>query len=211
MATLHRLILASGSLGRRELLKQAGYQFEVFPSNIDEHDGKGVTDPRRYVAELAWQKAAAVSSQLTANSLQLTPHTPLRTQDSALSTIVLAADSTVWHKGEIIGKPVDEADARRILGSLAGTTHELWTGVCLWRLEDGVQFCWQEKSDVAFRPLSHDEFEHLITSNVWEGKAGGYGIESVGDPYLTVKTGTISNVIGLPMESLGIVLKQFGY
>jgi len=220
MATLHRLILASGSLGRRELLKQAGYQFEVLLSNIDEHDGKGVTDPRRYVAELAWQKAKAVSYQLSAISFQPTSHSPLTqhsglstqdsTRDSALSTLILAADSTVWHRGEIIGKPVDEADARRILGSLAGTTHELWTGVCLWRLEDGVQVCWQEKSDVAFRSLSHDEFEHLITSKVWEGKAGGYGIESVGDPYLTVKTGTISNVIGLPMESLEVVLKRFG-
>ena len=68
MATLHRLILASGSLGRRELLKQAGYQFEVLPSNIEEHDGQGVTDPRRYVAELAWQKAEAISRQLSAIS-----------------------------------------------------------------------------------------------------------------------------------------------
>lgn len=224
MATLHRLILASGSLGRRELLKQAGYQFEVHPSNIEEHDGQGVTDPRRYVAELAWQKAEAVSRSLLLSpsrgeglgvrgSLDRgeaqhvpSPHSALSTEHSAL---ILAADSTVWHHGEIIGKPVDEADARRILGSLAGTTHELWTGVCLWRLEDGVQVCWQEKSDVAFRPLSHDEFEHLIASKVWEGKAGGYGIESVGDPYLTVKTGTISNVIGLPMESLNKVIRWF--
>ncbi len=239
MATLHRLILASGSLGRRELLKQAGYQFEVLPSNIEEHDGKGVTDPRRYVAELAWQKAEAVALSLkTPHPQPLSPKgrgepdtlpsphrgeglgvrgnlnrgeahhdAPLSTQDSALSTLILAADSTVWHRGEIIGKPNDESDARRILGSLSGTTHELWTGVCLWRLEDGVQVCWQEKSDVAFRALSHDEFENLITSKVWEGKAGGYGIESVGDPYLTVKTGTISNVIGLPMESLNEVIR----
>lgn len=206
MATPYRLILASGSLGRRELLKQAGYQFEVMPSNIEEHNGTGVTDPRRYVAELAWQKAAAVYSQLTADSLQPAPHGLLRTQHSGLRTLILAADSTVWHQGQIIGKPLDEADARRILGSLAGTTHELWTGVCLWRLEDGVQFCWQEKSDVAFRALSREEFEHLINSKVWEGKAGGYGIESVGDPYLTVKTGTVSNVIGLPVESLNEIL-----
>ena len=179
-----------------------------------------MTDPRRYVAELAWQKAKAVAlSPLSPGGREVegegerhlapSPHAPLSTEHSALSTIILAADSTVWHQGEIIGKPADEADARRILGSLAGTTHQLWTGVCLWRLEDGVQVCWQEKSDVAFRPLSHDEFEHLITSKVWEGKAGGYGIESVGDPYLTVKTGTISNVIGLPIESLNEVIRWF--
>ncbi|MBL8823887.1 MAG: septum formation protein Maf [Planctomycetia bacterium] len=230
MATLHRLILASSSLGRRALLTQAGYTFEVMPSHIDEHDGTGVTDPRKYVAELAWQKAEAISYQLSAvsqptfpspyrgeglgvrGSSQVeahpSPHLPLSTEQSAPSTLILAADSTVWHHGQIIGKPVDEADARRILGSLAGTTHELWTGVCLWRLEDGLQFCWQEKSDLYFRPLSADELEYLIQSKVWEGKAGGYGIESVGDPYLTVVTGTVSNVIGLPVESLTILLRQ---
>lgn len=221
MATLHRLILASSSFGRKTILTQAGYTFEVMPSHIDEHDGTGVTDPRRYVAELAWQKAQAVSKKLSAISDQRsanthpTPHQPLSTEHSAQttqhlspSTLILAADSTVWHQKQIIGKPVDEADARRILSSLAGTTHELWTGVCLWRLEDGLQYCWQEKSDLYFRPLSADELEYLIQSKVWEGKAGGYGIESVGDPYLTVKTGTISNVIGLPVESLTAVLRQ---
>lgn len=208
MATLHRLILASGSLGRRELLKQAGYQFEVLPSHIDEHDGQGVGDPQRYVAELAWQKAEAVSRLLSS------PLAPpgIKAEDERKPrtvTIILAADSTVWHNNRIIGKPADEADARHILSSLSGTTHELWTGVCLWRWEDGIQVCWQEKSDVFFRPLNHDEFEHLIGSKVWEGKAGGYGIESVGDPYLSVKTGTVSNVIGLPMESLHTVVQWF--
>jgi septum formation protein len=195
MATLYRLILASGSYGRRELLKYAGYQFEVIPSNVDEDDGQKVTDPRRYVAELAWQKAAAVAKQMK----------PLVGKE----TLILAADSTVWHQQRIIGKPVDETDARRILSSLAGTTHELWTGVCLWRLSDGVQVTWQELSTLYFKPLTLAELDHLIATKVWEGKAGGYGIESHGDPYLTVKTGTISNVIGLPMESLAAVLAWF--
>jgi septum formation protein len=192
MATLHRLILASGSYGRRELLKHAGYQFEVLPSNIDEHDGTGVTDPRRYVAELAWQKAAAVASL-----------------PAAKDSLILAADSTVWHQNQIIGKPVDEADARRILGSLSGTIHQLWTGVCLWRVSDGAQVCYQELSELYFKALTPSELDHLIATKVWEGKAGGYGIESHGDPFLTVRTGTISNVIGLPMESLAATLKWF--
>lgn len=210
MATLHRLILASGSYGRRELLKYAGYQFDILPSDIDEDDGKTATDPRKYVAELAWQKAKAVSEKLAGSHGQLpvvsgppTSHAP----DPQESGLILAADSTVWHQGRIIGKPVDEADARQILGSLAGTTHELWTGVCLWRQRDGVQVCWQEQSTLYFQPLTAAELDHLIATKVWEGKAGGYGIESHGDPYLTVKTGTISNVIGLPMESLRSVLE----
>jgi septum formation protein len=191
MATLQRLILASGSSGRRDLLTKAGYRFDVIPSGVDEPEGQDVTDPRRYVAELAWHKAAAIAP---------------RVNDHAL---ILAADSTVWFQGKIVGKPADEADARRILGGLAGTTHELWTGVCLWRRPDDVQVCWQEVSQLYFKQLTTKELEHLIATKVWEGKAGGYGIETHGDPYLTVKTGTVSNVVGLPMESLREVLSWF--
>jgi septum formation protein len=191
MATLQRLILASGSSGRKDLLTKAGYRFDILPSGVDEPEGQDVTDPRKYVAELAWHKAAAVASRVT---------------DLAL---ILAADSTVWFQGKIIGKPVDEADARHILGSLAGTVHELWSGMCLWRRPDDVQVCWQERSELCFKPLTAKELDDLIATKVWEGKAGGYGIETYGDPYLTVKSGTVSNVVGLPMESLGTVLGWF--
>ncbi|HMO36872.1 MAG TPA: Maf family protein, partial [Gemmatales bacterium] len=128
---------------------------------------------------------------------------------AAADSLVLAADSTVWHQNRIIGKPVDEADARAILGSLAGTEHQLWSGVCLWRVRDGVQVAWQELSELYFKALSPSELGHLLAARVWEGKAGGYGIESHGDPYLTVRRGTVSNVIGLPMESLQQVLSWF--
>jgi septum formation protein len=191
MATRQRLILASGSSGRRDLLAKAGYRFDVMPSGVDEGEGHDVTDPRRFVAELAWRKAAAVAA---------------RVNDPAL---VLAADSTVWFNDRIIGKPKDEPDARRILGALSGTTHELWSAVCLWRRPDDVQVCWQEKSEVHFRKLSPKEMDDLIATRVWEGKAGGYGIETHGDPYLTVRSGTVSNVVGLPMETLESVLRWF--
>jgi septum formation protein len=191
MPTFQRLILASGSTGRRYLLEQAGYRFDVMPSGVEEDPGTNVTDPRRYVAELAWHKAAAVAAQVN---------------DSAL---ILAADSTVWFQSKIIGKPADEAEARHILGSLAGTVHELWTGVCLWRRPDDVQVCWQELSTLFFKKLSPRELEDLIATKVWEGKAGGYGIETHGDPYLTVRSGTVSNVVGLPMESLAQQLSWF--
>src|SRR5438874_78098 len=115
MATLpFRLILASGSAGRRELLTRAGYAFEVTPANVEEPTGAGVTDVRAYVQQVAWMKAEAVA---------------LRGTDG----VVLAADTVGWIDGQVIGKPEDEADARRILRTLAGREHELWTGVCLWR------------------------------------------------------------------------------
>src|SRR5438876_2423422 len=100
-----RLILASASLGRRELLKRAGFQFDIMPANIDEPMGEDATDPRAYVQQVSWLKAAAVAPRI----------------DSGL---VLAADTTGWINGQIIGKPADEADARRILRTLGGTVHE---------------------------------------------------------------------------------------
>lgn len=179
-----RLILASGSAGRRELLEKAGWQFDVVPSGIEEPDGKDVTDPRTFVQDVAWRKAAAVARAVT------------------IPALVIAADSVVWHAGSIIGKPTDLDDARRILSRLAGTTHELWTGVCVWRTTDGMQVCWQEVSRVHFKSLSALELEALLATGDWRGKSGGYGIQGEADPYLTVETGTISNVVGLPMETL---------
>lgn len=199
MATQQRLILASGSSGRRYLLEQAGYQFEVIPSGVEEDLGEAVTDPRRYVAELAWHKAAAVALSLRSTT----------GGGAGRNAIILAADSTVWFQNKIIGKPADEADAYRILGGLSGTIHELWSGVCLWRRPDDVQVCWQEKSELYFKKLAKKELDDLIATRIWEGKAGGYGIETFGDPYLTVRSGTVSNVIGLPMESLSKVLSWF--
>src|ERR1051325_9415168 len=136
MATAQRLILASGSSGRRELLEKAGYRFEVMPSGVEEHLGEGVTDPRKYVAEFAWHKAAAVAEKCRANCSRTrqssgeAPPNPKSGDFGYENVIILAADSTVWFQNKIIGKPADEAEARQILGSLSGTQHELWSGVC---------------------------------------------------------------------------------
>lgn len=188
MAETQRLILASGSSGRRELLTRAGHRFDVIPANIDEPTGEGVTDIRRFVQEVAWRKAAAVAPTIEGDA------------------VVLAADSVVWHRGQIIGKPADEADARRILSSLSGTTHELWTGVVLWRRPDDVQLAWQALSRVRFKALSKKELDDLLATGDWRGKSGGYGIQAIADPFITVEEGTFSNVVGLPMEDLARAL-----
>jgi septum formation protein len=185
-----RLILASASLGRRELLSRAGYRFEVMPANIDEPT-EGFTDPRTFVQTVAWLKAAAVA-----------PRVP--------DALVLAADSTSWIDGKPIGKPVDEADARRILRTLAGREHELWTGVVLWRRPGDVQVAWQEVSRVAFAPLSAAQIDDYLATRVWRGCAGAYAIQEEGDPYVRVVEGSVSNVIGLPMETLRRVLEWAG-
>lgn len=187
MATPVRLILASGSPARRELLTRAGFSFEVIPAHIDEPTGAGVTDVRAYVQQVAWLKAAAVAPRLSEG-------------------IVLAADTVGWLNGKIIGKPADEADARRILTTLGGTVHELWSGAVLWRRPDDVQVAWQEVSRVRFKRLSERELDAYLATRQWQGCSGAYAIQEKDDPYVQLVDGSISNVVGLPMETLGRLL-----
>ena len=182
-----RLILASGSWGRKWLMEQAGYPFEVKPSNIDEPTEARLGDCRHYVGELAWLKAEAVA---------------LKEPDG----LVIAADTVGWLHGKVIGKPDDEADARRIISSLAVTVHELWTGVCLWHRPTDWQFCWQERSLVRMKALTSEEIEAYLKTRKWEGCSGAYSVEFPHDPVLTIEQGSVSNVVGLPMESLGKAL-----
>lgn len=178
-----RLILASGSLGRRELMKLHGYTFDVMPSNIPEPTEARLGDCRHYVGELAWLKAEAIAPTIDHG-------------------IIIAADTVGWLHGKVVGKPDDEADARRIITSLSGTVHELWTGVCLWVRPGDWQFTWQEVSRVHMKPFTPAEIEAYLKTRKWEGCSGAYSIEMPNDPYITVVEGSTSNVIGLPMESL---------
>ena len=186
-----RLILASGSLGRRELLERAGYSFEIFPANIDEPDGEEFADPRTMVQHTAWLKAAAVAPRVDEG-------------------IILTADTVGWLGGQAIGKPADEADARRILRLLGGTEHELWTGVCLWKRPGDLQLAWQEMTRVAFKRLTDSELDTYLKTRQWEGCSGAYAIKERDDPYVQVVEGSWNNVVGLPMESLEIALQRVG-
>jgi len=184
-----RLILASGSRDRRKLLADAGYAFEVSPADIPEPRVAAYGDCRQYVQEVAWLKAAAVARKF----------------DNAL---VLTADTVGWFNGEVIGKPDDEADARRIIRSLGGTIHELWTGVTLWKRPEDWQFSWQEVSKCRVKRFTDAELDAYIATNRWVGCSGAYSIDGPDDPYVRVVEGSVSNVIGLPMESLERMLMQ---
>ena len=178
-----RLILASGSPARRELLTRYGYTFTVQPAQVEEPTEAGHGDPRSYVQTIAWMKAAAVAA----------------TVDDG---VVLAADTVGWCDGRPVLKPDDEADACRILRMLGGRHHELWTGVCLWRKPDGLQLAWQEVSRVHMRAMTDAQLNEYIRTRQWVGCSGAYAIKEDGDPLLTVE-GSVTNVVGLPMESLG--------
>jgi nucleoside triphosphate pyrophosphatase len=190
-----RLILASASPARRDLLSRAGYQCEVMPANIQEPTDAGFVDARSYVQHVAWRKAQAVAERLAGDSDQ--------------PTVILAADTVGWLHGRAIGKPADEADARRILRLLAGTEHELWTGVCLWRYPDNMQLSWQEVSRVAMTAMTERKLDEYLHTRQWEGCSGAYAILEKNDPYVQVVEGSVSNVIGLPMETLARLLEWF--
>jgi septum formation protein len=177
-----RLILGSSSPARRWLLERAGYRFEVRPAAIDEPTHAGYPNPRQLVQHIAWLKAQAVAPQID-------------------DGIVLTADTVAWLDGQVLGKPADEADARRILRFLGGREHELWTGVCLWRRPDDLQLAWQEQSLVLFNALSDAEMDAYLAGRSWQNNAGGYAIEETDDPHVRVVRGSVTNVIGLPMES----------
>lgn len=181
-AATPRLILASASPARRELLGRLGVPFTVQPADIDEPT-TGFADPRTFVQTVAWLKAAKVASEVA-------------------DGVVLAADTIGWLDGEPILKPADEADARRILRKQGGRVHQLWTGVVLWRRPDDVQLAWQERSDVEFQALTEDEMTTYLATRAWRGSSGAYNIDEAGDPYVRVVAGSVTNVIGLPLESL---------
>jgi septum formation protein len=182
-----RLILASASPARRELLERLDLAFEIKPAHIDEPE-TGFRDPRAMVQTVSWLKAAAVAP-------------------SVESGLVLAADTIGWINGHPVLKPADEADARRILRELGGREHELWTGVTLWRRPDDLQIAWQERSLVHFTGLNDAELDAYLATRSWRGHSGAYAIWEQGDPHVRVVDGSVSNVIGLPMETLTRVLE----
>jgi septum formation protein len=177
-----RLILASASPARRELLARLGHPFEVIPARVEEPEG-GFADPRTFVQSVSWLKAAVVAPGI----------------DEGL---VLAADTIGWINGHPILKPADEDDARRILREMAGREHDLWTGVVLWRRPDDRQVAWQEQTRVAVAPLSDAHLDVYLATRSWRNHSGAYAIEETGDPYVRVVGGSLTNVIGLPLETL---------
>jgi septum formation protein len=185
-----RLILASASPARRELLARLGHPFEVVPANIDEPES-GFPNPRTFVQAVSWLKAAAVAPRIEEG-------------------IVLAADTIAWINDHPILKPADEADARRILQELSGREHELWSGIVLWRRPDDLQLIYQDQTRVAVVPLSDAEIDLYLATRSWRGHSGAYAIQENDDPYVRVVSGSVTNVIGLPMESLGERLGLLG-
>ncbi len=186
-----RLILASASPRRRELLTQAGFSFEVQPAHIPE-DLLPSEDPIAYVVRLARQKAEAVFSEISS-------------QESA-APVVLGADTTVTLDAHILGKPADAADAARMLRLLSGRTHRVITGVAVVAAS-GVQVA-AEVTGVRFLTLSDEEIAAYIATGEPMDKAGAYAIQGRAARWIPRVEGCYFNVVGLPLALVTTMLES---
>ncbi|HSH73197.1 MAG TPA: Maf family protein [Methylophilaceae bacterium] len=186
-----RIYLASRSPRRAELLQQIGVDFLVLPSDIDESElaGEAATE---YVLRLAKTKASVCIEQLKSAQKTLLP--------------VLAADTTVVVDGEILGKPVDDADACRMLSSMSGRWHEVHTGIAL-ATEAGVAVA-MSTTRVEMAELSQDTIAAYIASGEPRDKAGAYGIQGLAGLMIKRIEGSYSGVMGLPIYETAALLKS---
>jgi len=184
---MRRLILASASPRRRELLTQAGFRFEVIPAHINE-DVRPDEDPVAYVVRLAREKAQVVREQL--NDPQ---------------AIVLGADTTVTLDGHILAKPEDPADAIRMLRMLSGRTHRVITGVAV-ATADGTEVA-AEVTGVQFVTLREEEIADYVSTGEPMDKAGAYGIQGYAARWIPRIEGCYFNVVGLPVALVSNMLE----
>ena len=182
------LILASASPRRAQLMSQLGLRFDVQPSKYEEPEPLADQDVRHYVSQLAWNKAWDVA-RATKNGW------------------ILGADTAGDLDGLALNKPLDRTDAERMLRLQEGRNIAIHTGVCLMNAGSSKWFGFVETSGIRMRPLTDTERLAYLGSGQWAGKAGAYGVQD-NDPIVTTISGTWSNVVGLPVESLLKLFQQ---
>ena len=183
------LILASQSPRRRQLLRQAGYEFQVVPPHESAECGICSREtPPELVARLAYQKAEDVAQ---------------RTQCGW----VLGCDTIAECCGQILGKPVSRDHAREMLSLLRGREHSVYSGICLWRRPENEILGDVVRTRLRMDPLTDEQLETYLDSEAWMGKAGAFGYQDGWD-WLHVLEGSESNVVGLPLERLAELLSS---
>ncbi|MFX0030099.1 MAG: Maf family protein [Candidatus Hermodarchaeota archaeon] len=187
--------MASKSPDRRELFKQARIPIEVLKPDVDEEQLKSkISDPVELVKEIAKAKAIFAKNKLHENNKK---------------GIIIAADTVVELDGQIIGKAVDEQDAFSILKKIIGQTHNLLTGIAITDSDDSEIFIDYENTAVKFLNLSDDEIASYIKSGEWRGRAGAYAITEKASLFIEQIQGSFSNVVGLPLHKIFLILKNF--
>lgn len=184
-------ILASTSPRRRDLLTEAGYRFRVVAPRLEEPPIPAhFVDPISHAESTAFFKAGSLA-------------------ESHSDAVILGADTIAVIEQELIGKPTDRADARRILRRLSDTEHRVITGVALLHPATGRRSIQHAVTTLRVRPLDEAMIEAYLDTGAWEGKAGAYGIQDRDDPFVVCAEGSFTNVVGLPMELLGRMMAEF--
>ena len=185
-----KFILASSSPRRRELLSSIGVSFEVIASNVPEKHGAGEA-PEEYVARLSRDKAEAIASQ---------HH----------DRWVIAADTTVLLEDRLLEKPEDAPDAIRMLATIAGKTHIVYTGVTLQNVSLGYRDTRVAETEVRMLPLSKEEIEWYVGTGEPLDKAGAYAAQGIGAVFVDSIHGSYTNVVGLPLALLFQMMRKAG-
>ncbi|KAI4445779.1 dTTP/UTP pyrophosphatase [Eubacterium plexicaudatum ASF492] len=187
-----RIILASASPRRKELLAQLFSDFEIIPAQGSEVYTKQI--PSEIVQQLSAQKAAEVEQAVTEDA----------------DYLVIGADTVVALKNRILGKPKDASDAERMLRMLSGAVHQVYTGVAIHLMCKGHRRCieFAECTNVRFYPMTEQEIRDYVCSGEPMDKAGAYGIQGIGGRFVQGIEGDYANVVGLPVAKLYQILKK---
>ena len=198
-----KIVLASGSPRRRELLTGLGLDYTVLVSGVEEHVTE--KEPDRVVEELSAQKAQDVLQKL----LSAVSRQEVQIWDGREDFLVIGADTIVALDGHILGKPTSMKDAAEMLGWLSGRRHQVYTGVTLYHHSRGEtrRHTFHECTQVRFYPMTEEEISWYISTGEPMDKAGAYGIQGLGSRFVKAIEGDYSNVVGLPVARLYQELK----
>ena len=190
LRTKLKLILASASPRRAEILRNAGFTFEAQPAHVDETPLQDET-AEAYVQRVASAKARAVAKSLDASKGR---------------AVVIGADTAVVADGHILGKPADADHARRMLRLLSGREHDVLTGLSFVTLPAGAETLHVESTRVSFLPLSDEDIEDYVRTGEPFDKAGAYGIQGLGGRFISRIEGCYFNVMGLPISRVSSII-----
>lgn len=191
---MRKIILASGSPRRRELLEQIGILFEVMTSNADEVTT--AEEPEEIVKELSNLKAQAVFDEC------------IKKDGEYRNAVVIGADTIVYHEGQVLGKPKTKEEAKKMIRSLSGKEHCVYTGVTILGCGQPVSFA--EKTVVSVYDISDEEIEAYVSTGEPMDKAGAYGIQGRFAAYVSGIKGDYNNVVGLPAARVYQELRKAG-
>ena len=190
---MSKLILASASPRRKELLKNLGYEFSIEVCDLDENSDK--TKPCELVMDLAKTKAKAITDMHAGEDV-----------------VVIGADTVVANDCKILGKPRDLDHAKEMISFLQGKIHQVYTGVCLYWNDGKINrnLTFYEKTDVEVYPMTPEEIEAYVATKECVDKAGSYAIQGLFSPYIKGISGDYNNVVGLPVARIYQEIKKLG-